>query len=325
MRPVASRLSEILETDVFTADSCVGDRVEEQVNQLDPGQILLLENVRFHPEEEKNDPKFAKRLAKLADIFVNDAFRTAHRSHASTEGVAHYLLSYAGLLVERELAMLGGSLENPDKPLAAIFGGKKLSCKISALERLGKTADFLLIGGAVSATFFKAQGREIGQSFFEQKSLQAAENVMFEMGEKMILPVDVVISPSFKPGSEVRTVPVADIHPEWRIMDIGPQTRDLFVRKLASARTVVWNGPLGVSEITPFDRGTLAIIGALSELEAKTLIGGEDTIAVLRQSGLAQRMTHVSTGDGAFLAFVAGQELPAIKALEKGAPGKPIP
>ena len=313
--PVAKRLGELLEMKVMKAGNCVGPEAEEAVKHLQAGQVLLLENVRFHPEEKKNDIDFAKKLSKLADIYVNDAFGAAHRAHASTEGLAHRLPAVAGLLMADELETLGRLLEAPAKPFIAVLGGAKVSDKIGVVQHLLGQANHLLIGGGMANTFLKAKGIEVGQSLFEQDSLEEAGQILDSAGDRLILPVDAVVAKELAEDATPQTVSVDQVPQDRKILDIGPQTIDLFKEKLSSAKTVVWNGPLGAFETSPFAQGTLAIARFLPQLEAATIVGGGDTVPALHQVG-AKGLTHISTGGGAFLDFVQGKELPGVAALE---------
>ena len=315
MDPVAERLSELLGRPVRKLDDCVGDAVKAAVAEMRPGDVILLENTRFHPEERKNDPDFAKKLAELADVFVNDAFGTAHRAHASTVGVAQYLPAVAGLLMEKELNFLGKALESPERPFVALLGGAKISDKIGVIENLLTRVDALLISGGMANTFLKARGYEVGQSLVEDESLGLAKELLERAGEKLALPVDAVVADRFAADAASKAVPVDEVPPDWRILDIGPRTVELFKEKLAEARTVVWNGPLGVFEFPKFAAGTEAIARFLADLEATTIIGGGDVVAAVRRAGVADRITHVSTGGGAALEFLEGKELPGVAAL----------
>lgn len=317
MDPVATRLADLLEREVRKADDCVGPEVEEAVSSLKPGQVLMLENTRFHPEEKANDPDFAAQLASVADLYVNDAFGAAHRAHASTEGVAHHLPAVAGLLMERELEALRRVRENPKHPFMAIFGGAKISDKIGVVEQFLGRMEALMVGGGIANTFLKARGLEVGQSLVEDESLDLARRTLEQAGDKLVLPVDVVIADAFSPDANRRTVPVDQVEPEWRILDVGPQTVDAFKERLQSAQMVMWNGPLGVFEMGPFAQGTLSIARTLANLDAEVITGGGETAAAVNQAGVADAMAHVSTGGGAFLTFLEGQELPGVAALEE--------
>ena len=316
LAPVAERLGELLGQSVLMAPDCIGPQVQEMAASLEPGQVLLLENLRFHPEERKNAPEFAKELASLADIYVNDAFGTAHRAHASTVGVAQYLPAVAGFLMEKELTFLGKALEAPEHPFIAILGGAKISDKIGVIRNLLGRVESLLIGGGMANTFFKAQGYPVGDSLVEDEAIPEAQALLEQAGDKLVLPVDVVIADAFAADANRQTVPVSAVPAGWRIMDVGPQTVELFEEKLSGARTVVWNGPLGVFEFPPFAEGTFAVARLLAALDAVTIIGGGDSAAAVRKAGLTERMTHVSTGGGASLEFLEGKTLPGVAALE---------
>jgi phosphoglycerate kinase len=314
--PVGRRLSELLGREVVKVDDCVGPEVERATKSLQPGQVLLLENLRFHPEEEENDQGFARQLASLADVYVNDAFGTAHRAHASTTGVTEYLPSVAGLLMERELQMLGDALANPTRPLVAVLGGAKVSDKIGVIRNLLSKVDLLLVGGGMANTFLKAQGHQVGESLVEDDSLALAKDILAQAGGKLVLPVDVVVADAFAEDANTQTVGVEQVPPGWRILDIGPRTVGLFEDRLRSAGTVVWNGPMGVFEFPRFAAGTIALASSLASAPATTIVGGGDSIAALQQAGLAEKMTHVSTGGGASLEFLEGKVLPGVEALE---------
>ncbi len=315
MDPVARRLSQLIGREVIKVDDCVGTEVDSAAAALGSGQILLLENLRFHPEEGDNDPAFAQQLASLADIYVNDAFGTAHRAHASTSGVAQYLPAVAGLLMERELDFLGKALTTPERPFVAILGGAKISDKIGVVRNLLGKVDLLLIGGAMANTFLKAQGYEIGQSLVEDESLPMARQILEQPGDKLVLPVDAIVADDFSAEAEAKTVNIGNVPPGWRILDIGPKSLSLFKGKLASAKTVVWNGPMGVFEFPRFAVGTIALGEALAEAQATTIVGGGDSIAALKQASLIDKMSHVSTGGGASLEFMEGKTLPGVAAL----------
>jgi phosphoglycerate kinase len=314
--PVARRLSQLLGRDVGKLDDCVGPETLRAAKSLEPGQVLLLENLRFHPEEEENDPDFARQLASLADVYVNDAFGTAHRAHASTAGVTAHLPAVAGLLLERELEVLGTVLAHPARPFVAILGGAKVSSKIGVIRSLLTKVDLLLVGGGMANTFLKAQGHEVGESLAEDDRLMMAREILEQAGEKLVLPVDVVVADAFAEDANVQTVGVDQVPAGWRILDIGPRTVSLFDEKLASAATVVWNGPMGVFEFPRFAAGTIALASTLAGTAATTIVGGGDSIAALRRAGLADKMTHVSTGGGASLEFLEGKTLPGVAALQ---------
>jgi phosphoglycerate kinase len=300
---------------VSKLDDCVGPEIETAVQAMQAGDIVLLENTRFHPEEKKNDPEFARQLAALADVYVNDAFGSAHRAHASTEGVTHYLLAVAGLLMEKELEFLGQAVENPEHPYVAILGGAKVSDKVGVIESLLKQCDRLLIGGGMANTFFKAMGFEVGDSLIEEEAVPVAQSLLDSAPGQLILPVDVVIADAFDNDANTRVVAPNEVTAGWRILDIGPKTVPTFESALGGARTVVWNGPLGVFEMENFARGTFAVAEVLANLNAVTIIGGGDSAAAVRQAGLVDRMTHVSTGGGASLEFLEGKALPGVVAL----------
>lgn len=314
--PVARRLEELLGQEVIKLDDCVGAEVEQAAQAMTPGQILLLENLRFHPQEEDNDPTFAKRLASLGDVYVNDAFGTAHRAHASTVGVTRYLPSVAGFLMERELQMLGTALKEPARPFVAILGGAKVSDKIGVIRSLLTRVDLLLLGGGMANTFLLAKGYEVGESLVEEESVPVAMEILEQAGGKLVLPVDVVVADAFSENANARTVGVKEVPPGWRILDIGPRTVGLFEAKLSGAGTVLWNGPMGVFEFPRFAAGTVALASSLAKSKATTIVGGGDSAAALEQAGLADRMAHVSTGGGASLEFLEGKPLPGVAALE---------
>lgn len=322
MTPVARRLSELLGREVATVPDCVGPEVEGVATLLQPGQVLLLENLRFHKAEEKNQPEFAQQLASLGELYVNDAFGTAHRAHASTEGVAHYLPSAAGFLMEKEINFLGSALEDPKRPFAAIVGGAKVSDKIAVLERLIGMVDLLLIGGGMANTFLKAEGFEIGDSLFEESKLEIARDLLTkarQRGIQFLLPTDVVIADRFAADAEHTVVASSAVPRGWRILDIGPATIEAFRQTLSKARTIIWNGPMGVAEMPAFAHGTEAMVDVLAErtaVGAITIIGGGDSAVTVERAGAADKMTHVSTGGGASLEFLEGRALPGVAALE---------
>lgn len=316
LRPVAARLEELIGRPVTMADDVVGDSVQKLIGTMKPGDVLLLENVRFYPQEEKNDPGFAKQLADLADLYVNDAFGSAHRAHASTEGVAHYLPAVAGFLMEQELNYLGGALANPARPFIAILGGAKISDKIGVITNLLEKVDLLLVGGGMANTFAKATGYPVGDSLVEEDKLDTARGIIGRAMGKLILPVDWVIGDKFAADAESRTVDVQLVPAGWRILDVGPRTVELFEAKLADAKTIVWNGPLGVFEFPKFSRGTVEIAKRIATTGATTIIGGGDSAAAVEQAGVADKITHISTGGGASLEFLEGKELPGVAALQ---------
>jgi len=318
LKPVAVRLGQLLDRPVEMALGCVGPVVEEMARKLPPGSVLLLENLRFHPEEEANDAKFARALASLAEVYVNDAFGSAHRAHGSTVGVTAYLPAVAGFLMEKELAFLGRALADPARPFIAVLGGAKVSDKIKVIHNLLGKVDSLLIGGGMANTFLKAEGKAVGESLVENDKLAEARTLLRDGASKLILPVDAVVADRLDAGAQTRTVPVAAVPAGWRILDIGPETAERFMQHLSTARTVVWNGPMGVFELAPFAAGTFAIARALAQLSgATTIIGGGDSAAAVEQAGVAQHMTHISTGGGASLEFLEGKELPGVAALQE--------
>jgi len=313
LKPVAARLRQMLGRPVQMAPDCVGPEVEAM--KPAPGEVLLLENLRFHPEEEKNDPEFARKLAALCDLFVNDAFGSAHRAHASTEGMIQYVSkAAAGLLMEQELKYLGMVTRNPARPCVAILGGAKVSDKIEVIENLGKIVDKLLIGGAMAYTFLKAQGHPTGKSLVEDDKVELARKLLEELGGKLMLPVDHVVVAEIAPGAPNEAV---ETIPDSRIgVDIGPQSIDAYSRVIAGAKTVIWNGPMGVFEKPPFDRGTVGLAKAVAQSGATSVVGGGDSEKAIKAAGVADKITHISTGGGASLEFLAGIELPGVKALE---------
>lgn len=324
LTPVAKRLSELLGQNVVKCDDCIGDAVAAAIASMSNGQVALLENVRFYPEEEKNDPEFAKKLAANADLYVNDAFGTAHRAHASTEGVTHYLKpSVAGFLIEKELQYLQAAIENPQRPLAAIVGGSKVSSKIGVIETLLEKCDKLLIGGGMIFTFYKARGLSVGKSLVEEDKLELAkalEAKAKEKGVQFLLPTDVVVADKFAPDANAQTVSIENIPDGWMGLDIGPDSVKVFQEALADCKSVIWNGPMGVFEFDRFAAGTEAIARTLAELTPKgasTIIGGGDSVAAVEKVGLAEQMSHISTGGGASLELLEGKVLPGIAALDE--------
>ena len=318
MDPVARRLAELLERPVTKLDDCVGPEVEAAVAKAEPGDVILLENTRFHPEEKANDPEFARRLASLAEIFVNDAFGSAHRAHASTEGVAHYLPAVAGFLMEKELEFLGRALSEPEMPFVAILGGAKISDKIGVIENLLDRVSDILIGGGMANTFLVAEGYDVGASLLEEESVDTARRLLERGGDKLVLPVDVTVADRFAADAFSQVVAAGNVPAGWRILDIGPRTLEIFRHRLDGARTVVWNGPMGVFEFPKFAQGTEAVARILASLpEATVIIGGGDSAAAVQRTGLAAAMTHVSTGGGASLEFLEGKTLPGVAALDE--------
>lgn len=320
MAPIAKEFEKLLGQPVKLAPDVIGAEVEAEVKALKPGEVLLLENVRFYKEEEANDPEFAKKLASYGDIYCNDAFGTAHRAHASTEGVSHYLPSYAGFLIEKEVKFMAPLLENPEKPFVAIIGGSKVSSKITVLESLVKTCDTIVIGGGMAYTFQAVLGNSIGKSLFEPDYVDTAKEFLAkakEKGVKVILPVDNVCAKEFSEDAEPVLVDSTAISDDLMGMDIGPKTVKLIVDALKDAKSVVWNGPMGVFEFASFAKGTEEVAKALAQCGGTTVVGGGDSVAAINKFGLADKISHVSTGGGASLEFLEGKVLPGIKALEK--------
>jgi phosphoglycerate kinase len=316
LRPVVPVLSELLGVPVAFAEDCVGDVAKKAAAALPESGVLLLENTRFHPEEEKNNMDFAKQLAELGDVYVNDAFGSAHRAHASTEGVAHFLPAVGGFLMEKELEYLVKAIEAPKRPFVAILGGAKVSDKIAVIESLLGKCDKLLIGGGMANTFFKAQGLAAGDSLVEDEALETAKKLIAMGGGKLVLPEDAVIADAFDNNANKKVIKVAEGVPAgWRIMDIGPATVEGFRRVLIDAQTIVWNGPMGVFEMDNFAEGTYQIAKILAESSATTIIGGGDSVAAIQKAGLADRMSHISTGGGASLELLEGKALPGVVAL----------
>lgn len=319
LAPVAKELSKLLDKEVIMAKDVVGEDATSKAAKLKEGEILLLENVRFHREETDNDPEFSKKLADMAEIFVNDAFGAAHRAHSSTEGVAAYLPAVSGLLIEKELQFLGNALNNPERPFVAILGGAKVSDKIGVIDSLLEKVDTLMIGGGMAYTFFKAQGYEVGNSICEVDKLELAKEAMAkakDRGVKLMLPVDTKIGKEFKPDTESKTVAWTEIPEGWEGFDIGAETIKMFKEELQKAKTVVWNGPLGLFEFDQFAIGTNEIAKTLAEIDATTIIGGGDSAAAVKKAGLQDKMTHISTGGGASLEFLEGKKLPGIECLQ---------
>lgn len=317
LKPVAARLQELLGHPVQMADDVIGEAVVAQAEALKPGDVLLLENVRFYPEEEKNDPAFARELARLGQVYVNDAFGSAHRAHASTRGVADYLPAVAGLLMEKELNYLGGALDNPGRPFVAILGGAKIGDKIGVIENLLPKVDRILIGGGMANTFAFANNYPIGDSLAEADKLDLAREMMQKGAGKLVFPVDWVIADQFTADAKSQIVDVQNVPQGWRILDIGPETVKLFDKELQNSKTVVWNGPMGVFEFPRFAEGTLAMAHTLASLkDCTTVIGGGDSAAAVEAAGVADKMSHVSTGGGASLEFMEGRVLPGVEALQ---------
>jgi len=318
LRPVAKALSKSLGREVQFAEDCVGEAARSAVGRLREGQVLLLENVRFHPEDEANDPEFARRLASLGQLFVNDAFAASHRAHASVVGVAKHLPAYAGELMEAELKALHEALDEPKRPLVAVVGGAKVSTKAGVLRHLLQKVDALLIGGAMANTFFKAEGYPTGSGLVEDSALDDARNVAANGGKKVVLPVDLVCAQRMEAGQPVRVMPATAVEAGWMALDIGPKSVAEFGKHIAGASTIVWNGPMGVTEIADFAEGTRAVGEEIANSGAYSLVGGGDTVAAIESLGLAGRFTHVSTGGGATLEYLEGKELPGV-AIHKDA------
>lgn len=319
LKPVAEELSKLLNKDVKLAKDVIGESAKELTSNMKEGDIVLLENVRFHKEEEQNDPEYSKALASMAEIYVNDAFGTAHRAHSSTTGVADYLPAVSGFLIEKELEFLGGALENPKHPFVAILGGAKVSDKIGVIENLLDKVDTLIIGGGMAYTFYKAQGHHIGTSICEEDKLDLAKSILEkaqEKGVKLLLPVDNHVSSEYSNNGEEKMVDSTEIPDGFMGLDIGPKTIEKFEEAVKDAKTVVWNGPLGVCEFDKFATGTKAVATMLSKIEATTIIGGGDSAAAIEKLGLADKMTHISTGGGASLEFLEGKTLPGIACLQ---------
>ena len=318
LKPVAKELSKLLNKEVIMAKDVIGEDAMKKASELKEGEILLLENVRFHREETDNDPEFAKKLASMAEVFVNDAFGTAHRAHASTAGIANYLPAVAGFLIEKELKFLGEAINNPKRPLMAILGGAKVSDKIGVIDSLLDKVDTLMIGGGMTYTFFKAQGYEVGNSICELDKLDLAKELMEKAknkGVKLMLPVDTKVGKEYSADTESKTVKSTEIPADWEGLDIGEETIKLYSEELQKAKTVIWNGPLGVFEFPQFAIGTNAIAKVLADLDATTIIGGGDSAAAVKKAGLEDKMTHISTGGGASLEFIEGKKLPGIECL----------
>ncbi|MBE7012536.1 MAG: phosphoglycerate kinase [Ruminococcaceae bacterium] len=318
LKPVAARLSELLGQEVKMAEDVIGESAAKCVAELKDGEIVLLENVRYHKEEEKNDPEFAKKLADFAEVYVNDAFGTAHRAHASTAGVAAYIPAVCGYLIQKEIEVMGKALSNPERPFVAILGGAKVSDKIGVIENLLEKVDYLIIGGGMAYTFLAAKGYGVGTSICEVEKLDLARSLMEkaqQKGVELILPIENVVAAEFKADAEHKVVASEQIPDDFMGMDIGPKTIELFSEVIKKAKTVIWNGPMGVFEMPAFANGTKEIARAVAEADAITIIGGGDSAAAVEQLGFADKMTHISTGGGASLEFLEGIELPGIAAL----------
>lgn len=318
LTPVAAHLSALLGKEVTKLGDSVGEEVKAAVAGMKNGDVLLLENVRFHHGEEKNDPELAKSFAELADLFVNDAFGTAHRAHASTAGIAQYIPAVSGLLMEKEIRFMGGALSNPERPFTAIVGGAKVKDKIAVIENLLTKVDSLIIGGGMANTFLKAQGYAIGASLCEDDKLDLARSLMEqakERGVNLMMPIDVVVADRFAADAEKKTVAIDAIPEGWMALDIGPKTVEAYHRVIVESKTVVWNGPMGVFEMDAFAQGTIGVARAMKECSGTTIIGGGDSVAAVEKAGVADEMTHISTGGGASLEFMEGKELPGVTVL----------
>ncbi|MBN1439246.1 MAG: phosphoglycerate kinase [Anaerolineales bacterium] len=316
LAPVAAHLGGLLNKKVAFASDCVGSAAEGVVAEMKPGDVAILENTRFHPEEEKNDPAFAQRLAMLGKIYVNDAFGSAHRAHASTEGVAHYLPGVAGFLMEKEIEFLDKAANDPEHPYVVILGGAKISDKIGVITNLLKKCERLLIGGGMANTFLKAQGLNVGASLVEDGSLETAKKIMADAGDKLLLPDDVVAADKFDAAAQSKTVAANAVPDGWRILDIGPATVKKYAAALQGAKQVVWNGPMGVFEFPSFAKGTRDLAQAVAACGAVTVVGGGDSVAAITEAGLAEKISHISTGGGASLEFLEGKVLPGIMILQ---------
>ena len=316
LKPVADHLAELLGKPVKFAPDCIGPAAEKEASSLKAGEVLVLENTRFHPEEEKNDLKMAEQLANLADLYVNDAFGTAHRAHASTEGVTHFKPGVAGFLLEKEIKYLGQAVADPKRPFVAILGGAKISDKIGVINNLLSKADAVLIGGGMANTFLKAQGFAVADSLVEADSVPVASELLAKAQGKLHLPVDLVLADKFEAEAARKVIPVGNVPDGWRILDIGPETVSAFSEVIKTAGTVVWNGPMGVFEFPRFAEGTFGIAKAVAESSAGSIIGGGESVAAIQQSGLAEKITHISTGGGASLEMLEGLELPGVAALQ---------
>lgn len=316
---VAQRLSDLLDQEVIKVDNCIGNEPKRAIDQMEWSDVLLLENTRFYKEEKDNDPEFAKQLAELADVYVNDAFGAAHRAHASTAGIAEHLPSCAGFLMQKEIEALGKAVTDPDRPFAAIIGGAKVSDKIGVIENLLEKVDSLIIGGGMANTFLRAQGYETGKSLVEEDKVELAKELIKKAEEKdveLVLPVDVKVASEFSADADVKIVSVSGIPADWQALDIGPETIDIFAAVIRDSKTVVWNGPMGVFEMDQFAAGTFGVAESLAESDVISIIGGGDSAAAVTQAGFESKMTHISTGGGASLELLEGKELPGIAALD---------
>lgn len=317
LKPVAEYLGTLIDAPVLFAEDCIGEKVEAAASDLEPGQVLVLENTRFHAGEKKNDPEMAEKLASLADLFVNDAFGTAHRGHASNVGVAAHLPAASGFLLEKEIKYLGNAIADPERPFVAILGGAKVSDKIGVIENLLTKSDQILIGGGMANTFFKAQGYEMADSLVEEDALETARALLETAAGKLVLPVDVIIADAFDADAEEQEMIVGDVPEGWRILDIGPRSVEIFGEVIKQARTIVWNGPMGVFEFEKFAKGTFEVARKIAESDATSIIGGGDSASAIKKSGLQDKITHISTGGGASLEMLEGKELPGLAALDE--------
>ena len=318
LTPVATRLSEKLGKDVKKADEAYGDSVKALIDEMNEGDVLLLENVRFYPGEEKNDPELAKAFAELADVYVNDAFGAAHRAHASTEGIAHHLPAVSGFLMDKELEVIGKALSNPERPFTAIIGGAKVKDKIGVIDNLLDKVDHLIIGGGLAYTFVKAQGHEVGNSLLEEDKIDLAKSFIEKAKEKGVnfyIPIDAIVADHFGEDANTKEVAIEEIPADWEALDIGPKTAELYRDVIKKSKLVIWNGPMGVFEIDKFAGGTKAVAESLAEADTYSIIGGGDSAAAVEKFGLADKMSHISTGGGASLEFMEGKELPGVVAL----------
>jgi len=316
LAPVAEHLATLIPNKVKFASDCIGDVAEEAAAVLKPGEVLVLENTRFYKAEKKNDPEMAQKFAKLADIYVNDAFGSAHRAHASTEGVAQYLPAVAGFLMEKEIRYLGQAIADPARPFVAILGGAKISDKIGVIDNLLNKADAVLIGGGMANTFLKAQGYQMADSLVEEEVLETAKELLNKGGKKLYLPQDLMIANAFENEAEFKTIGLEDVPAGWRVLDIGPKTVDAFSKVISEAGTIVWNGPMGVFEMSNFAKGTFGIAKSVASSNAVSIIGGGDSVSAINQSGLSDKVTHISTGGGASLEMLEGKILPGLAALQ---------
>ncbi|MCI1248671.1 MAG: phosphoglycerate kinase [Megasphaera sp.] len=318
LKPVAARLSELLGRKVIMAPDCVGPDVQKLAENLQPGQVLLLENLRFHKEEEKNDPEFSKQLASLAEVGISDAFGCCHRAHASVAGIAQYLPLAAGFLLEKEIRFIGGAVDNPQHPFAAIIGGAKVSDKIEVISNLLPKVDVMIIGGGMANTFLAAQGYGIGKSLVEADKIDLAKSLIEQAAKqnvKFLLPVDVTVAAEFKNDAEHREVPVNQVPADWMILDVGTKSQALFAKELAPMKLIVWNGPMGVFEMENYAKGTTALAKAVAASDAVSIVGGGDSVSAVNKTGLADQISHISTGGGASLEYLEGKKLPGVEAL----------